>query len=327
MKSVLVTGAWGFIGSYFCKLALRSTDWKLTAFGRAGSSRSESRLAQPDCERSLLRIKGDLTDASSLSGICEGIDYVVHFAAKTFVDHSVVDPNPFIQSNVVGTYNLLEQARKYRVERFIQVSTDEVYGSIAEGAYNEDSRCNPTNPYAATKAAADSLALAYHHTYGLPLMVTRTENNAGPYQHPQKVFPAFVQRALAGEKLCLYGDGKHVRQWLHVEDHCRAIMMLLDRGTSGNVYHIAANYELANIDLARAILRVMDGSDVVFPGKGHPFDERITFIDDTRIRPAHDRRYALNADKMRALGWQPQFGLNQIIEEATDWYVDNRWWY
>jgi dTDP-glucose 4,6-dehydratase len=327
MKSVLVTGAWGFIGSYFCKLVLRSTDWKLTAFGRAGSSRSEKRLAEPDCERSLLRIRGDLTDASSLSGICEGIDYVVHFAAKTFVDHSIIDPNPFIQSNVVGTYNLLEQARKYRVERFVQVSTDEVYGSIAEGAYNEDSRFNPTNPYAATKAAADSLALAYHHTYGLPVIITRTENSAGPYQHPQKVFPTFVQRALEGEKLRLYGDGKHVRQWLHVEDHCRAIMMLLDRGTPGHIYHIAGNQELANIDLARAILRVMDGSDVAFPAKGYPFDERITFIDDAQIRPCHDRRYALNSDKIRALGWRPQFTLNQLVEETTHWYVNNRWWY
>lgn len=311
---ILVTGAYGFIGSHFVKFLKQFTDWKICAMGRASSLNNRRRLNGVIPSEI---IEGDITDAATMSGICEGIDYVVHFAAKTFVDHSIVDANPFVQSNVVGTFNLLEQARKYNVKRYIQVSTDEVYGAILEGAYKEDARLNPTNPYAATKAAGDMLALSYFNTYRLPVIVTRNENVYGPFQHRQKVFPTFVRKAIAGEPLPVYGDGKHVRQWIHVEDTCRALLLLLEKGEPGEIYHIAGNQELMNIDLAKQILTAV---------KGQMMDSDIMYVPDHNIRPGHDRRYALNSEKLRSLGWEPLWALEPGITTTAGWYKANKWW-
>lgn len=322
---ILVTGASGFIGSCFIRRALKTSEHTLVAFIRETDHRNMARLEECVTERygRMRLVNGDLL--GDLSGLCEGVDAVVNFAARTFVDHSILDPTPFIQANVVGTARLLEDARRNKVKRFIQISTDEVYGAILEGAYKEDSRLNPTNPYAASKAGADALVISYAHAFGMHTTITRTENNYGPYQHPQKVFPTFVKKALAGEKLPVYGDGKHRRQWLWVEDHVDAVLHLLEREyESGQVFHVAGNQELENLELAGRILDAVDKNRKV--SVPWAFYERIKFIEDHDVRPGHDRRYALDCAKLRETGWIPKVGLDEGIEMAVNWYCDNQWW-
>jgi dTDP-glucose 4,6-dehydratase len=215
---------------------------------------------------------------------------------------------------------LLEDARRNKVKRFLQVSTDEVYGAILEGAYSENSPVNPTNPYSASKLGADALAICYAHTYGLHTTVTRTENNYGPYQHPQKALPTFVRKVLNEEQIPVYGDGKHSRQWLYVDDHVDGILMLLHRDVNpGEVFHIAGSQELTNIELAEAILTHLRPN-------GFELDNWIKFIDDHNIRPGHDRRYALKCDKMKSLGWEPKVSLFEGLRKTIDWYSKNQWW-
>jgi dTDP-glucose 4,6-dehydratase len=258
-------------------------------------------------------IYGDLNDGN-LTEALEGVDIVFNFAAKTFVDHSVRDPKPFIESNIIGTYNLLEAVRKNPVSLFVQISTDEVYGACQGEAHKEDSPLNPTNPYSSTKAAADVMCQGYSETFGIPMLITRTENNYGPYQHPQKVIPVFVKKALADQKLPMYGDGKQRRMWLRVEDHCDAIWHLVSRGETG-IYHIAGGDEMENIELAKLILDTL--------GKPHSLIEH---IDDSKIRPNHDSAYALNTDKLRATGWSPKFDSRGGIVDTVSWFAQNKWW-
>jgi len=315
---ILVTGADGFIGSAFIRRVLQSSyyeEYSLVGFAHNSDQRNRDRLYDVHDSERLRLVFGDLR--GDFSGLTEGCDAVVHFGAKTYVDHSILDPTPFVESNVMGTLRLLEDARRNKVKRFIQVSTDEVYGAILEGSYTENSALNPTNPYAASKAGADCLAICYANTFGLHTVITRTENNVGPFQHPQKVFPTFVRKALANELLPVYGDGRHVRQWLWVDDHVDAILLLLKADVApGSVYHIAGNQELENLDLAERILTIL----------GKPLD-RIQFIDDHNIRPGHDRRYALCCDKLKGLGWAPKMGLNEMIGTAVRWYSDHQWWF
>ena len=311
MKTVLVTGVFGFIGSHFARLMSKS-GWRVIGFGRNSDQRHRSRL----CGAHVNFVYGDL--AGDISGLVEDVDVVVNFAAKTFVDHSIKDPDAFVRSNILGTYNLLEQCRLYKPKLYIQISTDEVYGAILEGEYKEDAPLNPTNPYSATKAAGDMLALSYYNTYGLPVVVTRTENNYGYFQHPQKVFPHFVRRALANEPLPVYGDGQHSRMWLRVEDHCEAVRLLIEQDTDtvrGQIYHVAGSEELKNLELADLILKTL----------GKPRD-RYRLVPDHDIRPGHDRRYALNSDKIKALGWRPKWSLEEGIVDVVNWYKDNTWW-
>jgi dTDP-glucose 4,6-dehydratase len=310
---ILITGCLGFIGSHFVKYTLENKpDHVITGFSRLSSQKNLLRIEDVAHDPRFSLVFGDLT--GDISGLLEHVDIVVNFAAKTFVDHSIKDPQPFVYSNILGTYNLLEQARKYQPKLFIQISTDEVYGAIMEGAYQEDSRLNPTNPYSSTKAAADMLVVSYGNTYKLPWIITRTENNYGSFQHQQKVFPAFVKKAMAGDPLPVYGDGKHRRMWLRVEDHCSAIWHLIEKEAWG-IYHIAGEQELENLDLAKRILKIL----------GKPEDQ-IKFIDDFNIRPGHDRRYALDVSKLKALGWAPRYGLDEGIEETVRWYANNEWW-
>lgn len=322
---ILVTGARGFIGSCFVKATLGTRpDVQVVALVRDSNQNNRARLDgnTPGFER--LRIHhGDLTQ--DISGICEDVDVVVNFAAKTFVDRSIKDPKPFVESNVLGTYALLEQARKDKVKRYIQISTDEVYGAILSGSYKEDARINPTNPYAATKAGADALVMAYTHTFGLWTAITRTENNYGPYQGPEKVFPTFVKKALKGEQLPVYGDGKHRRMWLHVSDHVAAVWHLIEADVpSGEVWHVAGEQELENLELAHWILRAVDNYND--PRATQSFERRIKFVPDYNIRPGHDRRYALNCEKLRATGWAPKVALELGIAATVDWYCKNQWW-
>ena len=317
-ERVVVTGCLGFIGSVMVKKLIfdepeievigvtRCTDMK-------NLKRLEPILGAEENQAKFKLVVMDIND-TNFAEILEGADVLINFAAKTFVDHSIRDPKPFMESNIMGTYNLLEAVRKYPVSLFCQVSTDEVYGACTGEAHKEDSPLNPTNPYASTKAAADMLCLAYEKTFGIPMLITRTENNYGPYQHPQKLIPAFVKKALNDQKLPVYGDGKQSRMWLRVEDHVEAIWHLIKRGETG-IFHVAGGQELENIELTKILLKTL----------GKP-ESLINFIDDSKIRPNHDRRYALNADKLRATGWEPKFDMTMGIQETVSWFAQNKWW-
>ena len=312
---LLCTGAFGFIGSQFVKMLIEDyPEVEVRAFARNSDQRKSMRLVPYHNHPRLRLIVGDLTDINSVSGLAEGVDVIVNFAAKTFVDHSIKDASAFVQSNVIGTYNLLEEARKNKVKKYVQVSTDEVYGSILEGAYKENAPLNPTNPYSATKAAADMLVQSYGSTYGLKYIITRTENNYGKFQHPQKAMPVFVKHALNDIKIPVYGDGGHMRQWLRVEDHCLAIMHLISLEKEG-IYHVAGEQELKNIELAEMILKIL----------GKP-KSLIELVPDFDIRPGHDRRYALDVTKLKETGWRPKWNLKDGLEEAVKWYKENDWW-
>lgn len=329
---VLVTGIFGFIGSYFAKYLLSmDPDIQIIGFGRSSDQHNNMRLKTLAQNPRLRLVWGDLADGTCLSGICEHIDVVVNFAAKTFVDHSLKDRFPFIESNILGADNLMQDATNYGVKRFVQISTDEVYGQILEGAYREDATLNPRNPYAWTKACADLNAIQRHRTYGFPVIITRTENNFGPYQHRQKVLPTFVRKALAGEPLPVYGDGLHVRCWLHVEEHCRAIWHLVRKSLEplspgqlgppdgdkllGEVFHIAGEDEMTNIALAQLVLKTL----------GKP-DNQYEFIPDHNIRPGHDRRYALNCDKLKATGFTIKQDVVGSLAETIKWYAEHPEW-
>lgn len=325
---VLVTGGRGFIASSLVrawakdKFDDKTNITHLTVFARNTNDWTRTRLedihVRGMLESGRLRIVyGDLN--SDISGLCEGCDAVLHLAAKTFVDHSIKDPMPFVETNVVGTMRLLEEANRQKVKAFIHISTDEVYGQILEGAYTEDAAINPRNPYAASKAGADALTISYHHTYShMWTAVTRTENNYGPYQHPQKAIPVFVSKALNNHPIPVYGDGKHVRQWLHVDDHVQALLFMLNNWQSmpgGEVWHVAGNQELTNIDLATKICNILGVPDTL-----------IKLIDDMGIRPGHDRRYALNCDKLKKYGWEPKIDLDSGLRNTVDWYKNHRTW-
>ena len=314
---IMVTGISGFIGSQFCRHVLN----KYEDVQIVGVNRSTN-------QKNLRRLDGVLNDPrlsihhldiahDQLADAMQDVEVVVNFAAKTFVDYSIRNPAPFVDSNLVGTFMLLEEVRRSgTVKKYVQVSTDEVYGAILNGAYKEDSPLNPTNPYSATKAGADMLVKSYHNTYGLPTIITRTENNYGPYQGREKVVPTFVRTALKDKPLPVFGDGHHRRMWLHVEDHCIAIDHLLNKGVNGEIYHIAGENEMENIELARLILHLMNKPE-----------DNIEFISDHNVRPGHDRRYALNVEKLRATGWRPKWGVADGFKNVVDWYLKNQWWF
>lgn len=266
-------------------------------------------------------VYGDLL--GDISGLCEGVDAVIHCGAKTFVDHSIRDPGPFFEANTIGTYRLIEEARRQGVKKFIQVSTDEVYGSILEGAYDENAPVKPTNPYSASKAAADAIVQSYAHAFKMDTVITRTENNYGPYQHPQKAIPVWIRAAIKGDKLPIYGNGLHRRQWLWVEDHVDALLLLLKATTTpGDIYHVAGNEELPNIELACRIIEDVHE----YPMDADLCKLHMHFIDDTVIRPGHDRRYALDSTKIRKLGWKPRVDLEDGLALVVHWHKKNPGW-
>jgi dTDP-glucose 4,6-dehydratase len=312
-KSILVTGVYGFIGSAFVRMAVKE-GWKVIGLARDGIQSHKKRIAEVIDSPNLEIVHRDIA-TDDLSGVMDGVDFVVHFAAKTFVDYSIRDVTPFIHSNVVGTYRMLEQARVCQPKIYVQISTDEVYGQILEGSYKEDSRLNPRNPYAATKAAGDMLTLSYYNTYGVRAVITRTENNYGIWQSREKVIPVFVRCCLEDKPLPVYGDGMHSRMWLHVDDHCRAVLSLLEMDPdkiAGEVFHIAGSEELVNLDLANLVIKIM--------GTGS-----INFVPDHNIRPGHDRRYAIDSSKIRSLtGWKPKYSLDEGIKNVVEWYRDRQ---
>jgi dTDP-glucose 4,6-dehydratase len=315
MIDVLVTGGAGFIGSNFVRYALDAhADWRITTLDKLTyAGRAETLADVMDHPRHAF-VLGDIGDEAVSAPLVERAEIVVHFAAETHVDRSIQGAGDFIKTDVLGTFVLLEAARRAsRLKRFVQISTDEVYGSVPTGASRETDELKPRNPYAASKAAADRLAYSYFATYGLPVIVTRASNNYGPFQFPEKVIPLFVTNAIDEVPLPLYGDGKNIRDWLHVEDHCRALDLLIDKATNGEVYNVGGGNEVANVDLTHMIL------DFV----GRPR----TLIRPVQDRPGHDRRYSLDTSKARALGWTPRQDFAEGLRKTVDWYRANEWWW
>ncbi len=318
MHNVLVTGGAGFIGSNFVRHLLRERgDVRIVNFDKLTYAGNLENLSDIRQEPRYMFVRGDICERSSLDAAFRdhAIDTVVHFAAESHVDRSILGASVFIQTNVAGTQVLLDAAKDHGVERFLHVSTDEVYGSLgAEGRFSETTPLHPNSPYAASKAGSDLLAMAYHHTFGVPVVMTRCSNNYGPYQFPEKLIPLMIINALHGKALPVYGDGMQVRDWLHVDDHCGAIVRVLDRGRVGEVYNIGGNNEWMNIDIVRLLLRTM----------GKP-ESLITYVKD---RPGHDRRYAIDAGKITTeLGWEPAITFEQGLPRTVEWYLSHEsWW-
>lgn len=326
---VLVTGGCGFIGTNFIRYLFERVGFggvvvnvdKLTY---AANPMNLEDIRERYGERYVF-YRVDICDEVALRGVFEAhrVDVVCHLAAESHVDRSIRSPRGFLETNVMGTFNLLEMARRYGVRRFHHVSTDEVYGSLGpEGSFTEDSPYRPNSPYAASKAASDHLVRAYHRTYGLGVTISNCSNNYGPYQFPEKLIPLMVLRGLSWEGLPVYGDGRNVRDWIHVEDHCEALWLIIERGRCGESYNIGARAEVENIELVERICSILD--EFVPSGDGRSRRELIRFVED---RPGHDRRYSIDPGKiMRELGWRPRRGLDEGLRETVRWYVENPQW-
>jgi dTDP-glucose 4,6-dehydratase len=315
MVKVLVTGGAGFIGSNFVRYALAAhSDWHLTTLDKLTyAGRLENLKDVMDHPRHEF-VQGDVADPAVAGPLVTDANIVVHFAAETHVDRSIMSAGEFITTDVYGTFVLLEAARQApALRRFVQISTDEVYGSVAEGSSRETDELRPRNPYSASKAGADRLAYSYWATYNVPVIITRASNNYGPNQFPEKVIPLFITNLIDNLPVPLYGDGLNERDWLHVLDHCRALDVAIARGTSGEVYNIGGGNHVRNIDLTRQLLALL----------GKP-EALITPVAD---RPGHDRRYSLDTTKLQALGWQPQVAFDRGLAETVSWYRTNEWWW
>ena len=318
MKNVLVTGGAGFIGSNFVRYFLgKHPEVVVVNFDKLTYAGNLENLADLAAHPSYRFVRGDICELPVVQEALRKyrIDAIVHFAAESHVDRSILGAAEFARTNVLGTQVLLDAAREAGVAKFLHVSTDEVYGSLGEtGRFTESTPLHPNSPYAASKAASDHLALAYHHTFRLPVVMTRCSNNYGPYQFPEKLIPLMIINALNDKPLPVYGDGLYVRDWLHVLDHCAAIDLVLHRGKAGEVYNIGGNNEWKNIDIVRRILTTL----------GKP-ESLIAYVKD---RPGHDRRYAIDASKIHAeLGWKPSYGFETGIAGTIEWYVHHRpWW-
>jgi len=315
MVKVLVTGGAGFIGSNFVRYALAAhPDWQVTTLDKLTYA---GRIENLDSVRHDPRhrfVQGDVADAKVAAPLVQESDIVVHFAAETHVDRSILHAGDFITTDVFGTFVLLEAARETpTLRRFVQISTDEVYGSVPEGSSKETDELRPRNPYSASKAGADRLAYSYWATYQVPVIVTRASNNYGPNQFPEKIIPLFITNLIDDIPVPLYGDGQNVRDWLHVDDHCRAVDLLIDQGTPGEVYNIGGGNHVKNVDLTHRILALVGKPD--------------SLIKPVADRPGHDRRYSLDTAKLQSLGWRPRESFEEGLAKTVTWYRDNeRWW-
>jgi dTDP-glucose 4,6-dehydratase len=313
--NVLVTGGAGFIGSNFVRYALTThPDWHVTTLDKLTYAGRRENLHDVMDDPRHTFVHGDIADAPASGPLVEQSDIVVHFAAETHVDRSIMSAGDFIRTDVEGTFVLLEAARRAtHLRRFIQISTDEVYGSVPTGASRETDELKPRNPYAASKAGADRLAYSYWATYEVPVIITRASNNYGPYQFPEKVIPLFVTNLLENIPVPLYGDGRNVRDWLHVDDHCRGIDLLIEKGTNGEVYNIGGGNEVMNVDLTHRILAALE--------------KPTSLIKPVADRPGHDRRYCLDTTKLRAMGWSPRERFEDGLLRTVEWYRRNEWWW
>jgi len=314
VRSFLVTGGAGFIGSNFIRHMLKKHDDiliinmdKLTYAGNLDNLRDVEKDSR------YRFVHGDICDTALVESVMPDVDVVVNFAAESHVDRSIGKPDDFIRTDIFGVFVLLESARKEGIRRFVQISTDEVYGSKEKDVFKETDTLMPSSPYSASKAGADRLVYSYFVTYGLPVVIPRSSNNFGPYQYPEKLISLFVTNAMDGKKLPVYGDGKNVRDWLYVLDNCEAIETVMDKGKDGEVYNVGAGNEKNNLEITRLILSELDKPE-----------DLITFVQD---RKGHDRRYALDTEKIRRLGWKPRHPFDNAMKETVRWYVDNRWWW
>lgn len=312
---ILVTGGCGFIGSNFIRYMFQSHPGiSVTNLDKLTYAGNPENLSDVEGAYDYTFVKGDICDEGLVDRlISEGYDAVVNFAAESHVDRSITGPAEFIQTDVFGTFNLLEACRKRHVRRYLQVSTDEVYGSIEQGSFTEESAIAPNSPYSASKAGGDLLVRAYHKTYGMPVLVTRSSNNFGPYQYPEKLIPLFVTNAMDDVQVPVYGDGLNVRDWLFVTDNCAGIDLVLTQGEPGEVYNIGGGQERTNIEITKGILKAL----------GKP-ETLIKYVDD---RPGHDRRYSLDFGKAAGLGYSPRQDFQAMLEETVRWYVKNRGWW
>ncbi len=314
MKTLLVTGGAGFIGSNFIRYMLQKhSDITIVNLDKLTYAGNLDNLKEVEKDPRYRFVKGDICDESVVDPLVKEADVVLNFAAESHVDRSIGKPDDFIRTDVFGTFVLLEASRRHSVERFVQISTDEVYGSIREGSFREEDPLMPSSPYSASKAGADRLAFSYFVTYGLSVVIPRSSNNFGPYQYPEKLISLFTTNALDDKPLPLYGNGSNVRDWLYVTDNCEGVEAVMERGREGEVYNLGAGNEKSNLEITETILREL----------GKP-ESLITFVQD---RQGHDLRYSLDTAKIQQLGWQPAHSFEDAMRETVSWYRDNRWWW
>lgn len=310
---ILVTGGAGFIGSNYVRHVLANTDDEVTVYDALTYAGNLSTLRDVDDDPRFGFVKGNICDPGTLEDTMRGHDAVVHFAAESHVDRSIAGPDDFIHTNCFGTNILMDTARRLEISRVVHIGTDEVYGSVEIGSSSEADPLEPRSPYSASKAGSDLIALSYHHTYGLPVVVTRCTNNFGPYQYPEKAIPLFTTTLLDGAPIPLYGDGLNERDWIYVDDHCAGVQLALHRGEPGEIYNIGAGNETPNRVLVDKLLALL--------GRGEDLVEYVT------DRLGHDRRYSVDITKITALGWQRRRSLDEALAETVEWYRANRWWW
>ena len=310
---LLVTGGAGFIGSNYVRHVLANTDDEVTVYDALTYAGNLSTLRDVDDDPRYKFVKGNICDPGTLEEAMRGHDAVVHFAAESHVDRSIAGPDDFINTNCFGTNIVMDTARRLEIGRVVHIGTDEVYGSVEVGSSTETDALEPRSPYSASKAGSDLIALSYHHTYGLPVVVTRCTNNFGPYQYPEKVIPLFTTNLLDGASVPLYGDGLNERDWIYVDDHCSGVHLALRQGVAGEIYNIGAGNETPNRVLVDKLLALLErGEDLV------------EYVAD---RLGHDRRYSVDITKITALGWRRQRSLDEALAETVEWYRANRWWW
>jgi dTDP-glucose 4,6-dehydratase len=315
MQKYLVTGGCGFIGSNFIHMLLKKygSDIEIFNLDKLTYAGNPENLKDIATKTNYHFIQGDICDSDVVDDLMKKVDIVVNFAAESHVDRSIGKPDDFIKTDIFGAFVLLESARKNSIKRFIQISTDEVYGSILKGSFKETDVLEPSSPYSASKAGADRLAYSYFVTYNLPVIISRCSNNYGPYQFPEKLIPLFITNAMDDKKLPIYGDGQNVRDWIFVMDHCLAIDFLIHNAQNGQVYNIGAGEEQTNLEITDTILQTL----------GKPKDLMI-YVQD---RLGHDRRYSVETTKIQSLGWKPSYHFKEAMKETITWYMDNRWWW
>jgi dTDP-glucose 4,6-dehydratase len=314
MQSILVTGGAGFIGSNFVRYILNKYfNYRIIVLDSLTYAGNLENIKEFEKNPRFLFFHGDIRDEKIVDNVVRNVDVIINFAAETFVDRSIHGASDFILTDVHGTYVLLEAAKKYKIERYIQISTDEVYGSIESGSFTEQSTIGPNNPYSASKAGGDMMVRSYYITYGMPVIITRASNNFGPYQFPEKLIPLFVTNAIDNLKLPLYGDGSNIRDWLYVIDHCKAIDLVLHRGNEGEVYNIGGGNEMTNIEITKFILNYL----------GKPE----SLIQKVQDRLGHDKRYSIDSTKLKSLGWAPETNFEAALRDTIEWYVKHEnWW-
>jgi dTDP-glucose 4,6-dehydratase len=311
---ILVTGGAGFIGSNFIRYLLEKyPDSKIVNLDKLTYAGNLNNLKDIENNKNYTFVKGDVCDKKIVGKIVKDCEIIINFAAETHVDKSITEAGSFIQTDVFGTYTLLDAAKRFEIKKFIQISTDEVYGSISSESFKESDSLNPSSPYSASKAGADLLVMAYYKTFNLPVLITRSSNNFGSYQYPEKIIPLFITNALRNKPLPLYGDGMNVRDWLFVLDNCEAIDLVMQKGEVGGIYNIASGIEKTNIEITRSILKEL----------GKP-ESLINYVKD---RLGHDRRYSLDCAKIRKLGWRPTHTFEEALKTTIHWYIENEWWW